>query len=85
MPHFGVNYGMLFTAWGVGGFAFSRRLVPADREAQATDCRQVLLQWFADTTEYAVALEPGHVHVLCQLGRADRFNLLSLLFRSHGC
>lgn len=21
MPHFGVNYGMLFTAWGVGGFA----------------------------------------------------------------
>ena len=20
MPHFGVNYGMLFTAWGVGGF-----------------------------------------------------------------
>lgn len=21
MPHFGINYGMLFTAWGIGGFA----------------------------------------------------------------
>lgn len=24
MPHFGVNYGLLFTAWGVGGFAMSK-------------------------------------------------------------
>jgi len=24
MPHFGVNYGMLFTAWGVGGFVMSK-------------------------------------------------------------
>jgi MFS transporter, OFA family, oxalate/formate antiporter len=24
MKHFGVNYGMLFTAWGVGGFVMSR-------------------------------------------------------------
>lgn len=24
MPHFGVNYGLLFTSWGVGGFAMSR-------------------------------------------------------------
>lgn len=24
MKHFGVNYGMLFTAWGVGGFVLSR-------------------------------------------------------------
>ncbi|HEX4857533.1 MAG TPA: MFS transporter, partial [Usitatibacteraceae bacterium] len=24
MPHFGANYGLLFTAWGVGGFVMSR-------------------------------------------------------------
>lgn len=24
MPHFGVNYGLLFTSWGVGGFVMSR-------------------------------------------------------------
>lgn len=24
LPHFGVNYGILFTSWGIGGFVLSR-------------------------------------------------------------